>query len=163
MQFHDKLHNVFVELVLCRCVSQWQELTNQQKHTNAKCTSTQIQKYTLYLWTRRCATASPSDRNPLSSTTHNNQQFFSSVPDPDPECTPSYLLTDNPASPTAITIASYANALRPSKVLIWFKFDKLAKFGCLGLGRDYFIHLGIFANFTKGFTFSRYISEISNY
>ena len=127
MQFHDKLHNVFVELVLCRCVSQWQELTNQEKHTNAKCTSTQIQKYTLYLWTRRCTTASPSDRNPLSSTTHNNQQFFSSVPDP--ECTPSYLLTDNPASPTAITIASYANALRPSKVLIWFKFDKLVKLG----------------------------------
>ena len=159
MQFHDKLHNVFVELVLCRCVSQWQELTNQEKHTNAKCTSTQIQKYTLYLWTRRCATASPSDRNPLSSTTHNNQRFFSSVP----ECTPSYLLTDNPASATAITIASYANVLRPSKVLICLSLISLRSLDGLSLGRNYLIHLGIFANFTKGFTFSWYISEISNY
>ena len=86
-------------------------LTSKNTQMQNVHTSTQIQKYTLYLWTRRCATASPSDRNPLSSTTHNNQQFFSSVPDP--ECTPSYLLTDNPASPKAITIASYANSLRP--------------------------------------------------
>ena len=162
MQFHDKLHNVFVELVLCRCVSQWQELTNQQKNTNAKCTSTQIQKYTLYLWTRRCATASPSDRNPLSSTTHNNQQFFSSVPDP--ECTPSYLLTDNLASPKAITIASYANSLLGLlRCLFDLSLISLWSLDGLSLGRDYFIHLGMFANFTKGFAFSRYISEISNY
>ena len=43
MQFHDKFHNVFVELVLCRCVSQWQELTRTSKNTQMQ--NVQVHKY----------------------------------------------------------------------------------------------------------------------
>ena len=58
-----------------------------------------------------------------------------------------WVLTDNPASPTAITIASYANALRPSKVLIWFKFDNLAKLGWFKPWERLFYTFGNFCKF----------------